>query len=117
MEASGLLPRLLIARQSAVVQKLAESIPEWMIYSLPNALWLLAGLSALSAISRSHLSQGGLLAILFSVSAIALELGQITDLIAGTFDPVDVSLIAVTCGIAYTVLREPQGIHSSQGTS
>ncbi len=69
------------------------SLPNWVIYSLPDALWLYAFTYSILLIweKQMHQISLGWLAIVF-ILGIGNELGQFYGIIPGTFDPIDLGL-------------------------
>lgn len=86
-------------------------LPEWALYSLPGALWLLSGLLLLDAIWGDTPSGGrAFWSILLWSVAIGGEVGQALRIVPGSFDVQDISLMIVAGGIAFlvTVVRSPR---------
>ena len=69
------------------------SLPDWILYSLPDALWLYAFAYSILLIWNKQISRTSLacLAIVFIIG-IGHELGQFYGIISGTFDPLDLVL-------------------------
>lgn len=83
------------------VRPLASALPEWVRYSLPDALWAFAFVSAMCAIWRHRLSAASAGWIGFAVlCAGGSELGQALGVVRGTFDWHDLLLLAVACALA-----------------
>jgi len=82
--------------------------PKWVVYSLPNALWLCSGLLILGSIwgdrpsTEMRLWLSGFLAI-----AIGGEIGQATGAIPGSFDWHDILLMGLASVCAVLILRVP----------
>lgn len=86
----------------------AAVLPRWVLYSLPDALWVYAAIMFMDRIwsgdatrklnRRIWLCSGPLLAIV-------IELGQLTKLIPGNFDPNDLLLSAAATGMAALVIN------------
>lgn len=65
-------------------------LPKWMLFSLPDGLWIFSYVCAMVYIwnFKIHLQSICWIAIIPCI-AIASEIGQATDLVPGTFDPLD----------------------------
>lgn len=68
-------------------------LPDWVLYSLPDALWLYAFTYSILLIWGKQINRLslGCLGIVF-ILGIGHEVGQFYGMIAGTFDPVDLGL-------------------------
>jgi len=75
-----------------------SSLPQWVSFSLPQALWYCSGLLAFECIwgatSRTRWQRRGWI-LTFSSLAFGLEIGQFFHLVPGTFDLVDLALLVV----------------------
>jgi len=91
----------------AVTLPYAAQLPRWLLYSLPDALWVYAAIMLMDCIwherrtrrvnRRLWLWSGPLLAIV-------IELGQLAGLIRGSFDPYDLVLSAAASCVAALVI-------------
>lgn len=88
-------------RSAAVAYR--SSVPSWVIYSLPQALWLFSGLIMFSVVwSRpSHRQQRVFWTSAFTAMAVILELAQARWAGMGRFDSVDLALLTVAYVVAY----------------
>lgn len=82
-----------------------EVIPKWAIFSLPQGLWLYAGVIGISCIwwtnpKKSYLWTGAL-----SVLAFAMEFSQGVGLLRGNYDNKDLSLLILALGAALVTDR------------
>lgn len=74
----------------------SPALPTWVVFSLPNALWLFAGVLAFDIIWGPKYSPSKLAWVsLFSIIAVAVEVGQALRLLPGTFDWQDMALIVI----------------------
>jgi hypothetical protein len=94
----GLSPQVATLRNAAL--PLRPLLPSWLLYSLPEALWLLSGLLALDVIWGTR-KRGGYLfwTVCLATMAIGSEVGQFVRVVPGRFDPVDLALMLVSCGM------------------
>lgn len=70
---------------------LAENLPNWFLYSLPDGLWLFSYISILLVIWRNVISKQNIHWVLIvPLIAIVSEIGQLIKLVPGTFDIVDI---------------------------
>jgi len=79
-----------------------SSLPQWVSFSLPQALWYFSGLLAFECIwgtSSRTLRQRRGWVLIFSSLAFGLEIGQFFHIMPGRFDPVDLALLFVAWGI------------------
>lgn len=91
----------------AVTLPYAGQLPRWLLYSLPDALWVYAAIMLMDCIwherrtrrrnRRLWLWSGPLLAIV-------VELGQLTGWVGGSFDPYDLVLSAAASCVAALVI-------------
>ena len=79
-----------------------SSLPLWVCFSLPQALWYLSGLLAFECIwgtSSSPRRQRQAWMLIFSILSFSLEAGQFFQVVPGHFDPLDLALLFVAWGI------------------
>jgi predicted Abi (CAAX) family protease len=77
---------------------LAIFLPTWIIFSLPNALWLFSGILIFETIWGSKQSTGKIFWLsLFLITAIGAEIAQGLSLLPGTFDWQDILLMLIAC--------------------
>lgn len=70
---------------------LSEHFPSWVLYSLPDGLWLFSFLTILLAFWNNTISNQNIFWLLCApLLAIVSEFGQLFCLVPGTFDFVDV---------------------------
>jgi hypothetical protein len=96
------------------VAPLRSDMPEWILYSLPDGLWvygLTASLSLLGAQSQSWLKLGWPSAGI--LLAFVGELGQYLGFIPGSFDPVDLLFCIVGFGLALIFTRRHKETHEA----
>jgi len=99
-EAIGLTQWVVVAREA--MGPYGSWVPEWVMFSVPDGAWVYAGTAFFGRLWRdgpmwAHVGWTGIAAAL----AIGGELGQITGLVPGTFDWVDLVCYAVAGCIAY----------------
>lgn len=76
---------------------LSISLPNWFLFSLPNALWLFSGLLVFDFIWGTKVSVSKLLWLsMFCMIAFGAELSQALGLLPGTFDWQDMVLMLFT---------------------
>ena len=77
----------------------AEVLPDWYIYSMPDALWMLALTLSILLIWEFRWSMESLFWYVLAVTVgIAFEIAQVFGLIPGTFDLIDLAFV-VTAGL------------------
>ena len=81
-------------------------INSWVLYSVPNALWLLAGLLIFDAIWDQQKERQSAMFWIFGFSGLAIsaEFLQFFGLLAGTYDVLDVSLMIAVLGAYLSAL-------------
>ncbi|MGZ8848512.1 MAG: hypothetical protein ACXW3C_18790 [Pyrinomonadaceae bacterium] len=91
----------------AVTLPYAGQLPRWLLYSLPDALWVYAAIMLMDCIWRERItSRVNRRLWLWSgpLLAIVIELGQLTGLVRGSFDPYDLVLSAAASFVAALVI-------------
>lgn len=76
--------------------------PDWVLFSLPDALWQLAFAFTLFRLSRGAraVERAAWCAAPVAIG-LGLELGQAAGAVPGTFDPVDLTLSIAAVGVAW----------------
>lgn len=111
IEALGGLPALLGLR--AMLEPTSQALPSWVLYSLPDGLWVYAFMSFML-----HLWRGArpgprrFWAAMGPALGMGWEAGQWLGLTPGTFDVMDVALMAVMACIALLLHGTPEGLGS-----
>lgn len=89
---------------------IAEDIPEWILFSLPDGLWIFSYVSLMLFIWRNSVSYKNLFWILIvPILAIVSEIGQIFGLVKGVFDFTD--LLLYTLGMTLPFIFFKQSIN------
>ena len=107
----GLLPSIENAR--FFTRGLQGLLPQWFIYSLPLALWIVSYLFFINTIWFGRKSIARTLWLwLVPLLSIVAEVGQYPQLVPGTFDPVDLLTIVVATGfvlaLAHCINLQPR---------
>ena len=88
----GLFKALLPVR----IQLAKLPLPEWFLYSLPDALWMFALCTLTLSIWNFKLDRESFIWIISVITlGMGYELLQMTHLIGGTFDPIDLLLMFI----------------------
>ena len=67
-----------------------DNLPDWFLYSLPDGIWLFSYLSVLLLIWDNKISKHNIHWVLLIPSiAIFSEIGQLFEIVSGTFDITD----------------------------
>lgn len=83
------------------------SLPNWFLFSLPNALWLFSGLLVFDFIWGSKLSASKLFWLsFFWMVAVGAEVSQALDILPGTFDWQDMSFM-ILAGFSALLFMSP----------
>ena len=82
-----------------------QFMPDWIIYSLPDALWILSFTYLMLSIWDFKVTKENSFWIFIAlIVGIGYEIGQTTDFISGTFDYMDLVLMLIATGIPLTHL-------------
>lgn len=77
--------------------QILETVPKWIIYSLPDALWLMSFGLFLQLIWKNETKRNRLIwTVIPCTIAVLMELFQATYLVSGTFDLVDLLIYLLT---------------------
>ncbi len=104
-EILGLDHSMGILRYSSI--PFAHRLPKWIIYSLPDGLWIFSYLTLMLIIWRNVISRNNIFWILI-VPAIAIisELGQLIGIVPGTFDPADILFYLLGTSLPFIILNQ-----------
>lgn len=75
-------------------------LPKWVIYSLPNALWVFSGVISFQLIWQKKIKQMYFWISIFVFVAIMFEVSQLLNIIPGVFDFIDILLILISVALA-----------------
>lgn len=110
LEWVGLLDMIADVRQMRLVPS-HQNVPEWMIYSLPDGLWLLSYLYAIEYIWYDE--QGGFKSWFLSLMPVAIvlwEVAQYFGLVPGTWDVMDCASYVISV-VIYLTTKLCQNTH------
>lgn len=83
------------------------SLGEWVIYSVPDALWTFSVVLFFGLLWRSYSGRASILGMsCASLISILTELLQKTELISGTFDRIDIGLKLVAIMMAFLFITQ-----------
>jgi hypothetical protein len=74
--------------------------PKWVIYSLPNALWLFSGIISFQLIWQKIKKQMIVWISIFTFMAIMFEISQLLNIIPGVFDCTDLLFLIISIALA-----------------
>jgi hypothetical protein len=74
-------------------------IISFIIFSLPNGLWVLSGLLLLQVFAKNEKIMALIYSIIFIIISIIIEISQFYSLLPGTFDANDLITIIIFSGI------------------
>lgn len=84
------------------------TMPSWIVYSLPNALWLFSGLLCFHSVWDPTEHRPLILwCSLFVVIAFLWEIAQLAHLLPGAFDIGDIAGMIAACALCYIVVNQP----------
>jgi hypothetical protein len=94
------------ALQSSL-SEIADSLPSWSIYSLPDGLWLFSYMCLMLFIWRKSLTNAALFWVfLLPAFAFILEIGQGMNWFSGTFDIIDVLFYCFATLLPFVLYRK-----------
>ena len=86
--------------------------PEWVVFSLPNALWVFGGFLLFFSIWKKKSCERNIWLALFSTIALGSEIAQLSGYIPGTYDNIDIILM---CGfILFAILINKRKNHKGE---
>lgn len=95
----------IVANMRAYVAPLSGFLPEWIYFSLPQAMWLFSGCISVHSIWKDYRCwQEQLWMVVVLSLALGAELGQAAGIINGVFDILDLVLISVSFLMAQTII-------------
>lgn len=98
--ADGMVGRLRMMGEGA-----RGAVPDLVLFSLPDALWVYALTAALALVWRARRGPAALAWMsLGPLLGVASELGQLAGAVPGTFDPADVLLGTLAAALAYRLV-------------
>ncbi len=85
-----------------------RDIPEWIIYSLPDGLWLFSYCLFIGSIWNFELKRCFCVLMILPIYAILHEIGQNVHFVSGTFDWIDLTtyLTAFVLGLLYIIYNK-----------
>lgn len=81
------------------------TLPQWVVFSLPDGLWLCSYALFVSTIWDFDLKQGWPYVFFLSVIAIGSEIAQAFGLMRGTFDWMDMVCYIIGMLLAYIIIK------------
>ena len=88
-----------------LVTNLSWNPPDWVIFNLPNALWVYSFVAFMAILWSSSDCRWRWFWILLGAStAVMLEVGQFLRILGGTFDPADLVLCIIAAVVALAIL-------------
>lgn len=85
----------------------AENIPEWILFSLPDGLWIFSYVCLILLIWKNSVSLKNIFWLLIiPILAIGSELGQLFGLIIGTFDLTDLLLYILGITLPFIFFKQ-----------
>lgn len=97
----GLTPAIILIRSLAVAY--LSILPNWLCYSLPNALWFFGGVLLFSSIWKNFFAERILWISIFVVIGIGCEIGQLAGVLPGTYDNTDIVLMLMFIPLAILI--------------
>ena len=83
-----------------LIYKNSINLPKWIVYSLPNALWVFSGIITFQFIWQENITQLVFWVSLFSFISVMFELLQLGNIIPGNFAICDIVLIIMSIILA-----------------
>ncbi len=86
-------------------------IPEWIIYSLPDALWLISLNFIILIFWKFKINKHSIIWIIINtIIGLYSEIGQYLKIIPGTFDKIDLLLLIIAIIIPFFFLKNLKSI-------
>ncbi|REG88254.1 hypothetical protein [Algoriphagus antarcticus] len=105
----GLSDKIGLLRSNYQLQNL--TIPNWIKFSLPDALWLFSFTYITLIIWENKINRESVFWIFFApMIGIFSEVGQLTGLIPGTFDKIDLILLIIATILPFKFLTKLKSI-------
>ena len=103
----------LVSRLRRFTLPMADFLPNWFLYSVPDGLWLFSYLSILLVIWNNKISKHNVHWLL-SVPTIAIvsEIGQLLGIVPGTFDILDLTFYIGGTGLPILIFTKKSTIKS-----
>lgn len=99
LDGLGLLDDLLMLRK--VLCSPFERLPNWFLYSLPDALWFYSFISLFNSIWKWRISKENIFwFLIIIVVGLGSEVLQYFKMIRGTYDKIDLILLTFALGLA-----------------
>ncbi|GHB44525.1 hypothetical protein [Mongoliitalea lutea] len=87
------------------------NLPEWIIYSLPDGLWIFSFTYCMLVIWDFKLTKNSFFWITIApIIGLVSELGQLINIVPGTFDIVDLIIVTLSTAIPFLYLRNFKSI-------
>lgn len=102
------------AGQSNIVEMLRSSkflqavkLPDWVKFSLPDALWLFSFNYLILSLWKFEFNRDSAIWLFISSTiGISSEIGQLTGLVPGTFDPIDLGFLLFAALIPFIFVKD-----------
>lgn len=88
---------------NALRNSVTFTLPDWVLYSLPDGLWIYSYILVIVAIRNFNIRESTLAIFCLPTVAIISEFLQLPGIIPGTFDPSDI--LAYTLGMALGIIH------------
>ncbi|MFH1006374.1 MAG: hypothetical protein V1800_02570 [Candidatus Latescibacterota bacterium] len=114
-DSMGLNSTIALLRDSA--SACSSVIPEWLCFSLPNALWAFGGILLFSSIWKHFFAERLFWVLIFSITAIGSEIGQLVGIVPGTYDTNDIALMLIFIFLAILIsnTRAMKEVNDAEG--
>jgi hypothetical protein len=84
-----------------------NSLPQWVLFSLPDGLWLFSYVCFTLYLWQNSLTKSALLWVFFlPVLAILHEFAQLIEIMDGTFDPLDIFFYCIATSLPFVLFRK-----------
>lgn len=104
----------LIEQLRVTVALFSDPISDWIIFSLPNALWMFSFIHALLWVWDFKLERRNLGWMLLATGiGIGTEIGQWVHVVPGTFDPTDLWMLIVATFLPIFFIRDSNLYHKT----
>lgn len=83
-----------------------DSLPNWFLYSLPDGLWLFSYVSLVLLIWKNRITwESSFWIIVIPILIVFAEIGQLCNIVPGTFDLVDIAFYLLGAILPIIILK------------
>ena len=88
-----------------IINPYKESLPNWIYFSMPDALWVYSFTSAILLIWNNKIVKAKYWLLIPFISGCLVEIAQGLKLVEGTFDPIDLILCSLSFILSMIIIN------------